>query len=269
MRSTDDPIPRCHAGAPGRARRTWLRLGVGLAAAAAAGRGLSATPVRVAVEPWPPWIELPSPDQRAHGLSIEIFDSVAARLGVVGVMVPVPFARALQMLEEGTIDVMPMLAREPEREPFTVYSAPVVVDEALVCGIRQPIDGSGWAALPGQSVSVTRGYSYGGQRARLERHAGRVVEAPTDAVSASLIANGRVDRALLLRSTLRSLRQSLGERLDGLQCAPRPLALMPLHFGISRRSVLAAELVRFDAALAALMATPAWAQRLRAAMSLA
>src|SRR5271156_5253981 len=97
---------------------------------ALAGLGLLAAPaaadcvLSVRTHDDPPY-SMAEPGEQAGGISIDIVREGLRRLGCSVSFEDMPFARALESLQQGKLAALPGVFRTPEREAFALFSAPV------------------------------------------------------------------------------------------------------------------------------------------------
>lgn len=95
------------------------------------------------------------------GFYFAVFDLLAQRLGITYQVVEAPVARALDLLRDGTADLMLGPLRTGEREAFMLFTAASFPAERKVFYVKpgQP-DIRVWADLRGLTISILKGGSY-------------------------------------------------------------------------------------------------------------
>ena len=97
---------------------------------ALAGLGLLAAPAEadcvlsVRTHDDPPY-SMAEPGGQASGVSIDIVREALRRIGCSASFEDMPFARALESLQQGKLAALPGAFKTPEREAFALFSAPV------------------------------------------------------------------------------------------------------------------------------------------------
>lgn len=121
----------------------------------------SSEPVlRVGISEVPPFV-IKEPDGSWRGISIDLWQQVAAQSGYRFELQPMPFKRLLPSLEAGQLDVVVgALTMTAEREARFDFTHPFY-RTGLAIGVPRGGDGSGWAAVKGlvswQFVSLVLG----------------------------------------------------------------------------------------------------------------
>ncbi|MDD0841741.1 response regulator [Pseudomonas sp. Gutcm_11s] len=121
---------------------------------------LSEHPVlRVGIERsgWPPF-DVIDEQGRHRGLSGDYLSLLAQRLGVR--LEPVlldDWNAALAALRDGHVDLLPSVARTPEREATMAFSEPYLVSSSLIF-TREDVDVQRIGGLAGKQVAIERGY---------------------------------------------------------------------------------------------------------------
>lgn len=116
--------------------------------------------LRVGISEVPPFV-IEEPDGSWRGISIDLWQQVAAQSGLRFELQPMPFERLLPSLEQGQLDVVVgALTMTAEREARFDFTHPFY-RTGLAIGVPRGGDGSGWAAVKGllswQFVSLVLG----------------------------------------------------------------------------------------------------------------
>ena len=82
--------------------------------------------IKVAFEDWPPWM-ITSPKGRLRGgAAVDFLNEAMQQMGIQGRYINLPFVRALKELDKGSIDLLMLVARSPDRDSYMVFSDAVL-----------------------------------------------------------------------------------------------------------------------------------------------
>lgn len=213
----------------------------------------------VIVGHWPPWEFVDETTGRISGPAVELTRAIFQRMNVETDFRVVPWQRALPWINEGSADLIPMITRSEDRDPYMLFSDPLYQDR-LVLVTRAGPDAKANCAwkrkgLRGKTIGLTREYDYTPRWARrMKDRRFKVALANTDLAHLKQAATGRVDLSLQYHSFLRS--EQVRNTVDPEQlrvCRP-PVDRPVFRFGISRQSPLAARLEEFNRTLRSLKA---------------
>ncbi|HLA31134.1 MAG TPA: transporter substrate-binding domain-containing protein [Pseudomonas sp.] len=219
---------------------------MGLAQAGAAQEPLT---IKIAFEDWPPWMIATPEGGLPGGAAVDLLNEAMQQMGIQGHYINLPFVRALKELDKGSIDLLMLVARSPDRDSYMVFSDAVLNQRTLFCYSNQRNAGFSWSRLEDLArykVGITRGYTYSGRRAAIVRHAKNVEDSVSDEQSLIRLMAGRVDVAVFFESTLPAFLTKYPQAKQELRCHAKALMETQLHFGISKKSALLAKLPRFN-----------------------
>ena len=91
---------------------------------------LPADHLLVAVAHWPPWKIIE--EAEFSGIDVDILEEIARRIGIAVEFVECPWARCLEMVKDGDVDMITSFGRTPEREAFVYYIEPPYVTANVV-----------------------------------------------------------------------------------------------------------------------------------------
>ncbi len=115
--------------------------------------------IRLGVDPtWPPFEQTDAQGDYA-GIASDYVDLLNERLGTA--MEPVAgltWEEVLQGVKQGDIDVIPCIARSPEREKYLLFTKPYLRFQSVIVTRKGAPFLSGLADLSGQAVGVVKGY---------------------------------------------------------------------------------------------------------------
>lgn len=205
--------------------------------------------IKIAFEDWPPWM-ITSPEGKLRGgAAVDFLNETLQQMDIQGRYINLPFVRALKELDKGSIDVLMLVARSPERDSYMVFSAAVLNERTLFCYSNLRSAGFTWSHLEDlarYNVGITRGYTYSGQRAAIVRHAKSVEDSVSDEQSLIRLMAGRVDVAVFFESTVPAFLAKYPQAKQELRCHAKALMETQLHFGISKKSALIAKLPKLN-----------------------
>ena len=192
----------------------------------------------------------------ATGYFTELASAITQRAGIKVNMVAVPWARALQLAEQGG-GLIASLSRTPEREAIFNYSDPVIEDEIVIVTMKSKgLLASSLADLKGLKVGLGRGSRYG---PRFVAELPLVMSEEDDNTEQRLrkLKAGRIDAAILyggLPSVVFNARLANVD-MSELVIQPKPLALDKNYLAIAKsRPDGPALLKRLNIAIAAMKA---------------
>jgi len=114
--------------------------------------------LKTASDSWPPFID---PQNPKGGLSVEIATAAYATQGFSVEHKIEPWARAMQKLKNGDIDIIVNAWITEERKTFLYYSDPYVANEIkFIKLIDDSFEYNGLKSLKGKTVGTLRGYGY-------------------------------------------------------------------------------------------------------------
>ena len=114
--------------------------------------------ITAAQDPWPPFVQ----DQAEAGLSVDLVRAALEHEGYELEMTIMPWARAIDQVKNGNIDVLVATWYTEERTAYLRYSEPYMQNQLKF--IKQAGDNfefDGLASLSGKTVGVVRDYGYG------------------------------------------------------------------------------------------------------------
>lgn len=190
-------------------------------------------------------------DGRASGFELEVFQVVAANMGLDAEYVAFPWKRCLKSLETGKADVLVSLLKTPEREVYTLFPDEHISrsDTVLAARKNDPVEyGGDLGRLKGLRIGVFLGFSYGqdfDRAAFLD-----TVDVVDTRTMLELLAKERIDLAADNRAVLQAQarRMGLSEQVRFLE---PPIHRQNLYVGFSRANGLEPLSREFSRALTA------------------
>jgi ABC-type amino acid transport substrate-binding protein len=148
-------------------------------------------------------------DGEAAGLGVDTLRAAAARAGLAVEIGVGPWAQIKAALIAGELDVLPLVARTPEREPLMDFTRPyLILNGAVVVRSGAPAV-LGVEDLRGREVALLAGGA-ADEYARRNAVTDRLVPMASNAQALRALAFGDVDAVLIWRSVGRRLIAELG-----------------------------------------------------------
>lgn len=216
---------------------------------------LAATPAMACTltmgwEEWPPYQY--RQDGQLTGLDIDLVRAIADEAGCTVTFTEVPWARHLDRLANGDLQLAAGASRTPEREGFAHFSAPYRTEAvALLTRSDAAYDDLKVMLAAGGRLGVVREYEYGDGVADLidsTAYGSLVSAVDSDTTNYRKLLAGRIDGMLLDPYAAGALKAELG----GATKIAAVLTESPIHVMLSKATVESATVERFDRALEAL-----------------
>ncbi|MDT8990632.1 transporter substrate-binding domain-containing protein [Curvibacter sp. APW13] len=238
----------------------FLRLAVLCCSLLIASSGARADAVRLqlAVSEWPPY-EF-SVQGAAHGLDIELARAAVKAMHQQPTFLFYPWKRVLLLAQRQEVDGILSVRPTPERQQYLVFPKEhLSVSENVVFvrkGDERPL--SSVAALSGQLVGVTAGYSYGEEfDALVATGAITTDESLTEEQGLRKLLAGRYAMLVCDQHAGWHLAHSLG-MAEQLSALPLRISSVKNYLGFVRNAEGMARAARFDAAVAGLKKSGDW-----------
>ncbi len=202
------------------------------------------------VEHWPPWEIAYDADKEnvTGGLAVELAEELFSRLDIRLTLRTVPWKRALLRIEKGQSDLIPMVAQNPERARYMLFTLPIHTTPVLFVYSTDRLkkfEWNRWEDLKPFRIGIIRGYFYGNPWNKAVKEHGLAFEEVThDTINIRKLLTGRVDLVALFYVGPNMLNDFPGR--DKLRFAGKPIHKNILHFGISKKSFLAARLCEIN-----------------------
>ncbi|WP_147819559.1 substrate-binding periplasmic protein [Salidesulfovibrio onnuriiensis] len=216
------------------------------------GAALAGSTIMVATDYWPPF-RIESEDIR--GIDPDILHEVGKRMGVEFVMTRMPWARCLEEMRRGGVDMMSGLAKTPERAEYIQYSDVVYYACAPAFYAREGTKAarvSTYAGLRDFSIGYTRSSAYFepfDSDKTLHKMAGN-----NEHQLLRMVSEGRWD--MLIGTDCQvdyDLARMVGTE-NLVKVAYRPEQRVNLYMGFSKRSPFRKRMGEFDAILRDMLA---------------
>ncbi|SED64211.1 substrate-binding periplasmic protein [Pseudomonas anguilliseptica] len=231
---------------------TWLRCAV-LCAGLVLFLGVQAQAeqlVRIGTGDWSPYVEQQRADAGPLG---RLISAVFRRAGYRVEYHYYPWVRGVHLLKTGQLDVLMPYICNPERQQFSLCSAPLLRSEAVVFHLRdKAFSWQQFRDFEAYTIALTKGYSYGpGFDAARQSLALNIQESSKEDVGMRLLLAGRVDVHLQDRAVGYAMLRRLftAEEQQRIVHDPKPVSREQL--GLLFRKNASGEQLRqaFDAAL--------------------
>ncbi|SJL84009.1 Cystine-binding periplasmic protein precursor [Vibrio palustris] len=117
-----------------------------------------AATVTAAQDPWPPFV---TNDPSMPGISVEILTEAMKTQGHTVNFRNMPWARALDSVKKGRIDILPAAWINDERKQYLLFSSPYLFNElSYISRASDNFSYSNLSSLKGKTVGIVRGYAY-------------------------------------------------------------------------------------------------------------
>lgn len=208
----------------------------------------------------PPYF-IPQADGSPRGIGADLSREILHRLGCTPRYVELPWARGLNNLRNGTLDILPGALRTPERETFAYFSRPVNVSPNVLFIARSAAPKYRFQQLSeiigsdfrlGAQIDVVYSSEYQALTGNPDfaRHLTRV---NSRRGAWRMIKAGRIDGLIADEVTgLLELKQMQLD--DAIVRSELIVASEPAHYALSRQTLDPAFVDRFNQALEAMMA---------------
>jgi polar amino acid transport system substrate-binding protein len=207
-------------------------------------------PLTVAGSTWSPYTDV---DRPGKGVAAEIVTVALGRAGYAPKIVIEPWPRTLEGTRIGVYDAIIAAFHTLEREERFAFSRPYLRNEVRFIKRKgQRIDFQNLGDLKGLLIGVVRGYAY---QDDFDTARGLIKVQHNHVIQNLLkLTQGQLDLTLDDRWTLLyEIGQYMPNEASELEFLPKPLAVRPLHFIVSRQNPNHEKIVAdFDAAFASM-----------------
>lgn len=194
---------------------------------------------KIVYEDYPPF-EFKDNNGVMKGLDIDILNAIARNEKVSFEYIPVPWARALSMVENGDCDAIISLFKTPERDKFLLFPSEGLGFEANVIFANDSFKGDVKTIndLKGKTVGTVTEYSYGKE---FDAYKGYVKEESKDQETMfKKLANNRINMAITNELVGFYMLKDLG--IKNVRKLSYVADDQPLYIGVSKKSANATEL---------------------------
>ena len=154
-----------------------------------------AAPVRSAAEPDYPPLSIVNLDGQADGLSVELLRAALAEMGREVVFGIGPWVQIKWELAEGSLDVLPLVGRTPEREALYDFTIPYLTLHGALFIRNDNTKIQGLGDLTGQRIAVMKGDN-AEEYVRRAHLSEQVVTTSTFDEAFRMLSGGRVDAVI-------------------------------------------------------------------------
>ena len=123
---------------------------------------LSAETLKVCYDQWPPMTIFPNLNESRRGVVIDIFSDIYKSAGISLEFFEVPYARGMQMVEDGLCDILPEKEFSPIEEQGYVYAQKETFEYSTAFVVRRddPWRYNGIKSIAGKRIATGPGWSY-------------------------------------------------------------------------------------------------------------
>lgn len=212
------------------------------------GRSLSAEPLRVVNDYWPPFSDA---SQESEGLALELLRRLLTDKGYQFVYEELPWQRVIKLAEAGQVDLIVGLWHTPERARYLTFSQPYYRSRVVFLKRRDDaFQYTGLDSLNGRVVGTIRGYQYGDEFLQSSAFKRRIARQLADNIS--LLRRGRIDLTLDVESVVQSQLANMPEQeRSELEIVTNPFIERPVYIACPKTNLTCKTLIDdFNASLA-------------------
>lgn len=123
---------------------------------------LAAETIKVCYDQWPPMTIFPNANETRRGFIIDLFSEIYKRAGISLEFFEVPLTRGLQMVSEGSCDMLPEMAFSPIEEEEYVFAEreSFQYSTAFVVRSDDPWRYKGIQSIYGKRIATGLGWNY-------------------------------------------------------------------------------------------------------------
>ncbi|ASP33456.1 ABC transporter substrate-binding protein [Labrenzia sp. VG12] len=189
------------------------------------------------------------------GMDFEVIETILNKMGCRLTKVPLPWARHLKAMQNGTVDLATPVTKTPDREAFAHFSEPYInADEILFVAAGTEPSYSTLSAFfeQGHRLGVIREYAYGGDFPGLKNtYADQIETTDSQELNLKQLMLGRVDAVLgetfVITAEIGKLRLS-----DKIKATNVVVASEPNYIMFAKKSVPIEFVAAFNAELKAM-----------------
>jgi two-component system sensor histidine kinase EvgS len=178
-----------------------------------------ADPVRSAAEPDYPPFSIVNPDGQADGFSVELLRAVLTEMGREVVFETGPWAQIKTALAEGSLDVLPLVGRTPEREEIYDFTIPYMTLHGALFIRNDNTEIQGLSDLQGKRIAVMKGDN-AEEYVRRAALSDRIITTSSFEDAFRMLSDGRADAVISQKLMGISLLKELG--LKNIQVRGKP-----------------------------------------------
>ncbi len=184
--------------------------------------------------------EIIHPDHNVSGLHMDMVTAVADRLGIHITFLPLPWKRALDMIQKGEADAITYMSKTPERSQFAIFFEGNILSQVqngfftLKSRVHEFQYTGDINTLKTHTIGMLAGYNYGPEFSRATFRA-RDAGAVTEKQLIRKLLNQRFDVGIGFVTRIQYLSKEMG--LEGRIVFLRPfLQSIPQYIAFSRHS---------------------------------
>jgi len=193
--------------------------------------------------------------QKVSGMDFEVIEAILDKMGCGLTKVPLPWARHLNAMKNGLVDIATPVTKTPERESFARFTEPYIIANEVLFVTEDAVasyDSLGAFFEAGNRLGVIREYAYGGAYPALsETYAGQIETTDSLELNLKQLMLGRVDAILgetyVVAAEIAKLR--LGDKVKATDVV---VASEPNYIMFARKSVPEDFVSAFNAELQAM-----------------
>ncbi len=211
----------------------------------------------VRFEQYPPQAYLDK-EHQWHGMDVEMAKALLNEAGCEYRFVRIPWARSLEMMQRGEVDMMLSVSKNPLRQKFIHFIGPQRQENIVLISLASsPITIEKFNNLNtfGKPIAIQKGAYYGEKLARMleedDKDNSHFIVIPNNEAKLSLLHRGRVSG--VIEEKLNILHQIKNTpQLTNTAVYPVVVHVNPVYFALSRASTSPLLLVKLNKAFATL-----------------
>lgn len=194
-------------------------------------------------EPWPPFQKHDS-NGIYTGLDLDIVQLVLSGTDHDIHFIKMPWRRAIASIEDGTIDMIAGASKTPERERYSLFSAPYRT-ETIALYVRKgetkryTFSNVNELDIHRFNLGITRGYYYGeaiNELMKKPEFSAQITQVTKDTQLYKMLLNKRIDG--FLGDTINTAASLINERItDKVEIHPMPVHSTDIHVMFSKKRV--------------------------------
>jgi len=196
--------------------------------------------VRVAGDPYPPWIEGKAGQKASGGIAVELAQELFKRLNFATRIVVYPFERGMQRIKDGAEDFILMVSKTAEREKFILFTPPIRHSNWIFYHLKEkPFSWETWQDLQKYRIGYVTGNNIGTDfPAAAEKYNYYIEEVKADIFNAKKLLLGRIDIIITDKEVMQHIIRQNPEFHGKFESYDKPIFQSFYHFGISKKSFL-------------------------------
>lgn len=201
---------------------------------------MSAQTVKIAGDPWSPWMIGKEGTKPTGGIFIEITKEIFKRANMKADITLYPFKRGLKLVKNGKHDIILMVSKSAEREKFLLFSDPILTDPYYVYYHKDFTKTFSWnnlSDLKGLTIGTADGFNYGKEFNNAVKKFGiKLRPVKKDLNNVRKLEKGKVKLIILNKTSAELLIRENPSFKGKLVATDKALYKADYFFGLSKKS---------------------------------